>query len=419
MTKGIDHKKFKYVEELGYEIPEEWGVDKIDSLKVSMYYGITAKTTREDTKMRFLRVTDIHNFDFNPKELPFCIITEKRSNLSKYYLKKNDIVVARAGTIGISVLVKEDLNDTLYGSYLIKITFNQEKLNPIFIHYYFQSRYYWSNFSRSQGSTIKNITLKFLNSIAVPLPPLDEQRKIAEILSDIDMAIQKTDELIATTQKLKNGLMQTLLTKGIGHTKFKMTEIGEIPEEWKLVTAGQIVEYSKGKNPKNITVYPTNGSAPYLSTDYLRNEGNQQYAKIADKTNFVNNGDIILLWDGSNAGEFFLGKEGILSSTMVKLHIKLEKIDTRFLLYLFKSNEKHLRLQTKGTAIPHVDKNAFENLYLPLPSLSEQQKIAEILSTVDKKLELERQRKEKLERIKKGLMNDLLTGKVRVKVDKK
>ena len=65
-------------------------------------------------------------------------------------------------------------------------------------------------------------------------PPLKEQQKIASILSNVDELIQKTEQIIEQTQRLKKGLMQRLLTKGIGHTKFKKTELGEIPEEWKL-----------------------------------------------------------------------------------------------------------------------------------------------------------------------------------------
>ncbi|MHC1588462.1 MAG: restriction endonuclease subunit S, partial [Methermicoccaceae archaeon] len=131
----------------------------------------------------------------------------------------------------------------------------------------------------------------------------------------------------------------------------------------------------------------------------------------------VGEGSIILLWDGSNAGEFFLGKRGVLSSTMVKLNFKRDIFDSLFLFYLLKSKEDFLKGQTKGTGIPHVDKNVLNSLILPLPPRPEQQKIAEILSTVDKKVELEHARKEHLERIKRGLMHELLTGKRRVVVN--
>ena len=76
------------------------------------------------------------------------------------------------------------------------------------------------------------------SQIPIPLPPLKEQQKIASILSNVDELIQKTEQIIEQTQRLKKGLMQRLLTKGIGHTKFKKTELGEIPEEWNIITIG-------------------------------------------------------------------------------------------------------------------------------------------------------------------------------------
>lgn len=195
----------------------------------------------------------------------------------------------------------------------------------------------------------------------------------------------------------------------------KQTPIGRIPEEWELVRLGDAIEFVKGRKPEEMNEKFQEGYIPYLSTEYLRNNEIPKFAKPSSGTIIVNEGNLILLWDGSNAGEFFVGKAGVLSSTMVKIQPKKENVYQRFLFYLLKTKENYLRGLTRGTGIPHVDKNVLESLQIPLPPLPEQQKIAEILGTVDKKLELERKRKEKLERIKKGLMNDLLTGRKRVK----
>ncbi|MEM7819001.1 MAG: restriction endonuclease subunit S [Candidatus Aenigmatarchaeota archaeon] len=195
----------------------------------------------------------------------------------------------------------------------------------------------------------------------------------------------------------------------------KQIPLNKIPKDWKVVRLGDAIKFIKGKKPNEMT--EEHGDyLPYLSTEYLRENKPTKFVKNLKDTILVNDGDLILLWDGSNAGEFFLGKRGVLSSTMVKIQLKRKDYDRRFLFYLLKMKENYLKEQTKGTGIPHVDEAVLSNLIIPLPPLSEQQKIVEILSTVDKKLELERKRKEKLERIKKGLMNDLLTGKKRVKI---
>ncbi|WP_148689969.1 restriction endonuclease subunit S [Cuniculiplasma divulgatum] len=210
LTRGIGHTRFKTTE-IG-EIPEEWDVKKIRELRQNIYYGITAKATKENTNLRMLRTTDIKNFKFDLNNLPFCQITEKRSDLSKYFLKRNDIIIARAGTVGVSILVEENLNNVLFGSYLIKIIFKQETIDMPFIHYYFQSQLYWNNISNAQGSTIKNINLPFLNSLEIPLPPIPEQQKIAEILSTVDNKLELLGTKRDKLNVLKKGLMNDLLT---------------------------------------------------------------------------------------------------------------------------------------------------------------------------------------------------------------
>ncbi|MGC8913852.1 MAG: restriction endonuclease subunit S, partial [Thermoplasmata archaeon] len=118
---------------------------------------------------------------------------------------------------------------------------------------------------------------------------------------------------------------------------------------------------------------------------------------------------------GSYSGHVFTGFGGALASTMVKILPKIQNIDTSFLYYILTKRFSILHGTTVGTGIPHVNKMVFENLPIQLPPFSEQQTIAHILSTADKRLKVERKRKEKLERIKKALMDLLLTGKIRVK----
>jgi type I restriction enzyme S subunit len=382
------------------EIPEEWNIKKISELEQNMYYGITAKATEQNTNLRMLRTTDIKNFKFNLDNLPFCEITEKRSDLSKYFLKRNDIIIARAGTVGVSILVQENLNNTLFGSYLIKIVFKQETIDMKFIHYYFQSQLYWSNISNAQGSTIKNINLPFLNSLEIPLPPLPEQQKIAEILSTADDEIQKVDEQITLTEHLKKGLMQKLLTRGIGHTRFKMTEIGGIPEEWDVRELKEFAKVEYGKsNPR------TDGKIPLVGSSGV-------FGRVAKA--LIESPTIVIGRKGTAGAVWDIESPSWPSDTSFYLIYKNYGIVQKY-LYSFMSLNK-LSGDKAKTTLPSLQKTELEKFIVPLPPFPEQQKIAEILSTVDNKLELLRRKKEKLDVLKKGLMNDLLTGKVRVKV---
>ena len=192
-------------------------------------------------------------------------------------------------------------------------------------------------------------------------------------------------------------------------TQFRETPIGRIPKEWQVLRLRELFTYIKGKKPKNLIKEEKEGYLPYLTTDYLRTGVPSNYAKHEKDTTIVDDNDILLLWDGSNAGEFFLGKKGILASTMVKLVPKINEISTLFYFYYLKLVENRLKSLTKGTGIPHVEKSVFENLQLIKPPLEEQWGIAEVLSSVDRAIEATERLIGRLERLKRALMQELLT----------
>lgn len=186
-------------------------------------------------------------------------------------------------------------------------------------------------------------------------------------------------------------------------------EIKKIPKEWEQIRLGDVVSYIKGKKPTEMIEECKKNYIPYLSTEYLRENKSTKFVKISNEVILVNNEDLLLLWDGSNAGEFFLGKRGILSSTMVLFELKEKSFIKKFLFYLLKANENYIQGQTKGTGIPHVDGGVLKSLNIVRPPLPEQGKIAEILLTVDHSIEEVDESITRTEKLKKGLMQELLT----------
>ena len=105
----------------------------------------------------------------------------------------------------------------------------------------------------------------------------------------------------------------------------------QIQKEWGMVKLEEIIDYIKGKKPEKMIEGNKEGFLPYLSTEYLRNNGKTKFATLSEKIVSINDNDLILLWDGANAGELFIGKKGILSSTMVKIQ-STNKKNNHFLL---------------------------------------------------------------------------------------
>ncbi len=297
------------------------------------------------------------------------------------------------------------------------------EINPDYIYYTIVFRK--NDLKRWAGITTSPIIKKSMfEKFPLSLPPLPEQRKIAEILSTVDEAIEKVDQAIEKTERIKKGLMQELLTKGIGHKEFKDTEIGRIPKEWEVVKLGDIgnLQYGFTASAKQndtgikflrITDIKDDGSINWVQVPYCEiNESDFEKNKL-------NTGDILFARIGSTTGKTcHIDKQvkGVFASYLIRFQGE-RNIDTKFLYYYTQSTIYWLQANKhkEGQLKKGLNATVLSNLKLQLPSLPEQINIVDILSGVDEQLVLLKQKKLEFERIKKGLMNDLLTGKRRVK----
>jgi len=168
-----------------------------------------------------------------------------------------------------------------------------------------------------------------------------------------------------------------------------------------------VVTLEKGKPPAKKPYFGA-GADYYLTPDYLRGRVPVDLVKPSANAVRVSDGDTIVLWDGSNAGEVMLGRAGILASTMTRASHG-DEFNKGYFFYALKLWESFLKGQTSGSGIPHVDKEILGNLDIIQFDLLEQTKISEILSTVDQAIEQTEKFIAKQQRIKSGLMQDLLT----------
>ena len=177
----------------------------------------------------------------------------------------------------------------------------------------------------------------------------------------------------------------------------------EVPEGWK---EGDVSVFPIVKGKSSPSYKP--GNVPYISPEYLRNGAEPEYVKQFEKAVLIENGETILLWDGSNAGEVFKSKKGILASTMVTFTTSTSQFDKEFFFYSIKFLEEKIRSETRGSGIPHVDKATLKRLPYQYPKdLKEQEKIAKILQTIDKNIDKTKALIEKHKKMKEGLMHDL------------
>lgn len=180
--------------------------------------------------------------------------------------------------------------------------------------------------------------------------------------------------------------------------------------DWKKVDLLKELSFIKGKAPKRLFDDYEHGTLPYLTPEYLRGNVPVDSFCSASGSIEVNDGDLVLLWDGSNAGEVFKARNGALASTMSHLVFDTNKIDAEFFFYFLKAHEAKIKSQVRGSGVPHVDKQIIGELPNEFPANKvEQHKIAEILSTLDEAIWHTEALIRKQERVKQGLISDLLT----------
>jgi len=342
---------------------------------------------------------------------------------SSKFLVDNDftIVIGRIGTSGEVHLGMGKIwisDNAIYST-----DYDPNKIYVPFIYYLLQ----FSKLSQFASKTTHPIiTQSFLNAFTVVLPPLPEQKKTAEILGTVDEAIEKVEQAIERTQRLKRGLMQELLTKGIGHKEFKDTEIGRIPKEWEVVRLKKVgnIRYGLSQPPETAThgipmIRATNIKGGKIIGDEVLRVNPESIPN--SKNPYLKEGDVIVVRSGAYTGDIALVTRkwagAIVGYDLIISPVR-NMVIPEFLAHYLLSNSVQLYFasQRERSAQPHPNSRELGNTLISLPPLPEQKKIAEILSAVDQRLELLRKRKERLERVKKGLMEDLLTGKRRVKI---
>lgn len=333
------------------------------------------------------------------------------------FLVDNDftIIIGRVGASGEVHLGKGKI--WISDNAIFSKSYNATKIYPPFLFYLLKLK-------RLNKFVLKTthpiITQTFLSNFLVQLPELKEQQKIAEVLSTVDEAIQKTDKIIAKTERLKKGLMQELLTKGIGHKEFKDTEIGRIPKDWKITNLGnkELAEIIMGQSPPSSTYNREGKGLPFLQGKMEFGEVYPSPVLYCSQPIKIAEPNDVLISVRAPVGDVNIAPYRLcIGRGLAAIRFNLNRVNHQFYFYYFQKIKNLLENLGKGSTFKAITKEDLENLKVPYPSLSEQQKIAEILSTVDKKLEIEKTEKAKLERIKQGLMDLLLTGKIRVKVN--
>ena len=256
---------------------------------------------------------------------------------------------------------------------------------------------------QGEGSSVPQLTIPNFKHIKIPLPPLDEQKRIASALSKIDAYLENTIKLIEEKEIFKNGIAKKLLTckegENIPEARFE-----GFNDEWETKTLISVASIKKGEQRNKLDLIP-NGKYPVLN-------GGKNFSGYYNSYNREAN--TITISEGGNAGYVNFIKEKFWSSGHCYTLHDL-KIDKHFLYQCLKNSEKRLMKLQLGTALKNIQMSEIKEFTLDMPkSIEEQKAIGEYLSLLDAEIDNLKEQKEEIKKMKKGIINKLMAGEIRI-----
>jgi type I restriction enzyme S subunit len=419
------------------KIPSSWKGSKLSEI-VDLEHGFQfRKEDFTDSGIPVIKINNIIGNDLNLDNLSF-IEPSRLEEFSRFLIKKNDILMSLTGNIGrvieVGLIQRDFVQNYRVGKF---VPVNRNELYNRYIKYLLSSPLVLSQFFKfSNQSAQANFGKQDMDKVWVAIPTsLPEQQKIAEILSTVDAKIEIVDQQIAETQELKKGLMQQLLTKGIGHTEFKDSALGKIPKSWEvakiqdLIDDGKIVSHLDGNHGG---LYPKaeefiHDGVPYISANcFLSNRVDFSKCKhlsmdrsLKFKKGVAKNGDVLFAHNATVGPVALLETDldfVILSTTATYFRLDNKTIDAKYWMFflsspVFKNQYEKVMGQSTRNQVPITMQRSFFSV---LPTFKEQKEISERISLVAQKLEVLSEKKATYQELKQGLMQQLLTGKVRV-----
>ena len=342
------------------------------------------------------------------KEL-FYISEERYIELKNNYgvPKKNDILITAVGTIGNAYMIDDDKPFYFKDGNLIWL--KNIKEYPKFLEFLFE---YNQNkiLEISMGSSQKALTIIKLENLSFYFPPLDEQKRIADILSTFDDLIANLNKLIEKKEIYKKGVMQRVLTGKVRFNGFT--------DEWEEVYIKDVGTIITGNTPSTKDKSFWGGKHVWVTpTDINKKDIDNSERKLTDiglsKARKLPKNTLLVTCIASIGKNSILRCEGSCNQ-QINAIIPNKNFSAEFLYYIFENNKEYLNAKAPASATKIISKTEFEKLSFILPKIEEQNKIAELLTLIDKDIEILKQLLHLRKLQKKGVMQKLLTGEVRI-----
>ena len=406
-------------------VPEGWKrkpLEQVAEVRSGVAKGKTG--LKDPVCVPYLRVANVQDGHINLEEVKEIEI--ERDKLERFSLKKGDVLMNEGGDfdkLGRGDVWLGQIEPCLHQNHVFAVRPDQELIDSFYLAALAASNYGKTYFlsCAKRSTNLASINSSQIKEFPVLVPPLPEQKKIAQILSTWDKAITTNEQLLANSQQQKKALMQQLLT---GKKRLLDDDGQRFRGEWETTQLGKVANMNSGGTPKSTVEEYYGGSIPWVSIadmtssgkyiaeteKYLTEEGlKNSSAKIYPK-------HTVLYAMYASIGECSIASVELASSQAI-LGIRPKAVlDYKYLYFYLSSLKEKIKLQGQQGTQSNLNAGMVKEFNILLPPLVEQQKIATILTTVDQEIAVLEQKLEHLKQEKKSLMQQLLTGKKRVKI---
>ncbi|HYU76590.1 MAG TPA: restriction endonuclease subunit S [Ktedonobacteraceae bacterium] len=392
-------------------IPEDWEPTPLGLLSAFITKGATPTTygfSWVSEGVLFLRSECVSEQGLDLTQSMF-ITPEAHNVLKRSEIRAGDILITITGNVGRVIYLSHDFGSANINQHIARIRITDSNVAADYVfHFLSQStirKYYGSIIT---GQAYPQISLKQVRDTRVPIPPTkSEQTAIATALSDTDSLIASLDRLIAKKRDIKQATMQQLLTG--------KRRLPGFSGEWEVKKLGEIAEIVMGQSPigtsynRNGNGYPLiNGPTEFTDKYPIKIQWTNQPTKFCMKD------DVLLCVRGSSTGRINIANDKYcIGRGIAAIHAK-SGLDARYITFQVDCAVKNILTLTTGSTFPNIDGKSIRSIVVPLPSFSEQQAIAAVLSDMDAEIAALEQRRDKTRALKQGMMQELLTGKTRI-----
>ena len=418
---------------------DNWTTCKLREVADVRVSNVDKKIHNAETPIKLCNYMDVYANDYVTESINFMSASASKLEIDRFGLQAGDVVITKDSEtpddIGVSAVVTDSIDGLICGYHLALVRPRNGAIDPIYLAKQFSSdpvaRYFTLN---AGGSTRFGLPVGVIENTQIPVAPRLEQTKIAEILSTVDQAIDQTEALITKQQRIKTGLMQDLLTRGIDKEgnlrsedthEFKDSPLGRIPVEWEMRRLEELaVKVVDGVH--RTPTYIDSGIPFIVVTDLTKGLGicfsNTRFISEKDHREFIKRadpraGDILVTKDGTLGVARIVDNNAPPFSIFVSVAMLRPRVELCLpeLIWSFFESHQFLRqlgALSAGTGLAHIHLEHFRKFLIRQPPFQEQCMIFKVITEHGLLLQREFLRFAKLKRQKAALMQDLLTGEV-------